>query len=58
MTTTTNLEELRLRLQVAEVTLSIVQVTEVSDTEKIASAREYIQTVIDSLSIMMDDSHG
>lgn len=58
MTTTTNLDEMRLRLQVADVTLSAVQVTEVSDTEKIASAREYIQSVIDSLNVLMDDAHG
>jgi hypothetical protein len=58
MTTTTDLKELLLRLQVANVTLSIVQVNEAEDTQKVASAREYIQSVIDSLTIMTEDSHG
>ncbi len=58
MIPTSNLEEIRLRLQVAEVTISGLVGLSDEDSEKVSSAREYIQSAIDSIAMLTDDSHG
>lgn len=55
---TTDLSELRLRLETAKRTLDGVNVPSLDINLQLASAKDYIQEVIDSLNHMMDDSHG